>query len=313
MLRNTIITDQSIETLSQQSNILICLPYGTHCRPSVPGIIQTGLVNLGQQNVIEVWLVNDCVTKGISGNCHWSKSKDILSAAIWLSAEQCQSIEKATEKAYTELLTLLQTYNYPHPFRFWNYFPDINLGDGDDEHYKRFCTGRLNAFRKVNMPDHNFPSASALGHHTEGAVIYALAAKVPGKHHSNGLQVNAYQYPREYGVSSPSFSRATSIKLAQQYSFFISGTASIIGHKTTSKGDLRGQLHTTINNIQHLLDTQAKQDLNLQSIKVYLRHASDYLVARVELEKHFPNVLMIFTIADICRNNLLVEVECFCG
>ena len=317
MLRNDLITDQSIEQLSTQDNLLMALPYNTDCSPSTPGIIQTGLCSLGPAPIIETWSVAGPVTKGVSGNCHWSKSADILAAAIWLSAADCQQLQTATEQAYIELLSLLQAQGYPHPLRFWNYIPDINLGAGDDERYKRFCTGRLNAFHKMHIPDLGFPSASALGHHGEGAVIYALAANVRGEHHNNSLQVNAYHYPREYGVSSPSFARATSVNIAQQDVFFISGTASIIGHQTMHEGDLIGQLETTIDNIQHLLDNNRPQNnppqQQLQSLKVYLRQAADYAPARAALEKHFGNIPMLFTLADICRSNLLVEVECFCG
>ncbi len=310
------ISDQPVETLAEHPNTLAVLPYCTPCIPSSPGIINAGLTSLGEKCLNEVWSIdNDTISKGVSGRCHWSKTDKILSAAIWLSAEDCQDIEKSTEIAYKQLLQFLQDEGYPHPLRFWNYIPDINLGEDDNEHYKLFCTGRLKAFRETGIPDDQFPSASALGHHAEGAVIYTLSAKQPGRHHNNSLQVNAYQYPREYGVSSPSFSRATCITLAEQDLFFVSGTASIIGHQTTHEGDLSGQLETTISNIRHLLDNKNKTNNNasLKTMKVYLRYASDHIAASQQLKQAFPDTDMIFTLADICRANLLVEVECFCG
>lgn len=315
------LSDQTIEQLLECPNTLMVLPYSSgsrqSCAPSQPGVIHSGLTLLGSETALnEVWTSEKpVIDRGITGNCYWSKTESVLSASIWLSPEACQNLEVSSESAYRELLSLITDQGYPHPFRFWNYIPDINLGKGDNEHYKLFCTGRLKAFRASDIPDDQFPSASALGHHAEGAVIYVLAAKVGGRHHNNALQVNAYQYPREYGVSSPSFSRATCIHLDDQDLFFVSGTASIIGHKTTCEGDLKGQLETTISNIQHLLENKDKSNnqAQLQSMKVYLRHASDFIQTQHLLEAAFPETLIVYTLADVCRANLLVEVECFCG
>lgn len=315
------LSDKPIDELLALPETLMVLPYSSGsrqaCAPAKPGVIRSGLTLLGTETFLnEVWSAETCVIdSGIDGNCHWTMTDSILAAAIWLTPEACQGLESASESAYLELLSLIKNKGYPHPFRFWNYIPDINLGDGDKEHYKLFCTGRLRAFRTIGIPDDQFPSASALGHHSEGAVIYVLAAKVKGNHYNNALQVNAYQYPREYGLSSPSFSRATCITLDEQDLFFVSGTASIIGHKTTCEGDLIGQLNTTISNIKHLLESKDRTNngAKLKSMKVYLRHASDFIVTQKQLETAFPATLMIFTLADICRENLLVEVECFCG
>lgn len=319
-LRNTLST-QAVDELIARDDTLMVLPYTSGsrraCAPSKPGVIHSGLTLLGSEETLnEVWSVADeAISRGVTGNCYWSKTDTLIAAAIWLSPEACQDLVASTRSAYTELLQFLQNTGYPYPFRFWNYIPDINLGDGDNEHYKLFCSGRLAAFRAMGIPDDQFPSASALGHHSEGAVIYVLAAKTSGNHHNNALQVNAYQYPREYGESSPSFSRATCIKLGNQDLFFVSGTASIVGHKTTCEGDLEGQVKTTVSNIQHLLDNKAKNNnqSTLKSMKVYLRHASDFIPTKALLENAFPNTLMIYTLADVCRANLLVEVECFCG
>ncbi len=311
MLRNYY-SQESAQSLLQRPETLAVLSYGSACAPSEQGVIASGLTTLNSDRH-EVWAAVDNaeVIRGTTGNCQWSKTDEVLCASIWITPQDCQNLEVATQLAYVELLDLLQKSEYQHPFRFWNYLPDINDGNGDEEQYKRFCTGRLNAFQAKGIPAEEFPAASALGHRVKGAVVIVFASRIAGVHHKNNLQVNAYQYPREYGISSPSFSRATTIELEGQSLFFVSGTASIIGHKTTSLGDLRGQLATTADNIQHLL--QHAHAVPLHSMKVYLRHAKDFEVAKQELQTYFPEVPMIFTVADICRTNLLVEVECFCG
>ncbi len=305
------------EELIEQPNTLMVLPYGDPCMPPCsPGVINTGLSALGEeQRICEVWSVDDNITRGVTGRCHWNKTSSIISVAIWLSADECANIEPSTETAYLELLEFLRSEGYPAPFRFWNYIPNINKGNGDEEQYKLFCTGRLAAFEHAGMSAGEYPSASALGHHTKGAVFYALAAKQPGIHYRNSLQINAFQYPREYGPSSPSFSRATELTINGQNLFLISGTASIIGHQTIAEGDLAGQINITIRNINHLLESKCQQNSNINviSAKVYLRFAKDLQTTQTLLKKAFPETEMIFILADICRDNLLVEVECFCG
>lgn len=311
MLRNYYSTD-SVDNLIEQPNTLVVVSFDGHCQPNNSGEIASGLNSL-ETNRKEVWQVTDeTVSRGRDGRCQWARSDSVICAAIHLSQDECQDIERSTKAAYTELLDVIHQHQYLYPFRFWNYLPAINSGNGDQETYKRFCTGRLDAFDALGIPDSDFPAASALGHHSSGAAIYVFASKIPGQHHRNSLQVNAYQYPREYGISSPSFSRATSINLDKQPLFFISGTASIVGHATTCVGDLSGQLQTTAANIKHLLEHANPDKRQLQSMKVYLRYTPDYARAKQQLEQEFPGIDMIFTEADICRSDLLVEVECFC-
>jgi len=178
--------------------------------------------------------------------------------------------------------------------------------------YKRFCTGRLNAFRKFRLDDLQFPAASAVGHYVEGITVFALTAAQQPEHHANPRQVDAFKYPRQYGISSPSFARATTINIDQQRLCFISGTASILGHSTVHKDDLRLQLYTTNDNILYLLkETDFKRE-SIQTLRVYLRDPADYQQCKNIVTELYPNTHMIFTHADICREDLLVEIECFC-
>jgi chorismate lyase/3-hydroxybenzoate synthase len=143
--------------------------------------------------------------------------------------------------------------------------------------------------------------------------IYVLSSFFQGQHHSNSKQQDAYQYPRQYGISSPSFARATSVEYPEGNLLFISGTASIIGHKSLHQGNLTAQLETTKNNIMHLLAKTGYTTESVQTMKVYLRCQSDLSETQAILDKAFPKALKLFTLADICRSDLLVEVECFCS
>lgn len=311
MLKQQFSSKPTHELLSQP-NILAVMPLVKQCEPYGPGMIATGLEEASGNAMSEVWTVATPVSRGQTGPCYWAKTDDVMCVAHWLSKDECDAIERSTQAAYTAVLSLLSEHGYAHPFRFWNYLPDINVGEGDHELYKKFCTGRLNAFESAGIKPDAFPAASALGHHSEGAVIYVFASNVKPEHFKNNHQVNAYEYPRQYGISSPSFARATALTLNDIPLLFISGTASIIGHETLGEGDIQRQLEVTMSNIDHLLDSANPQGCQLASFKVYIRHPEHVAFTRQWLAERYPNVDAVFTLADVCRKALLVEIECFC-
>jgi len=200
--------------------------------------------------------------------------------------------------------------------RFWNYVPHINVGAGDQENYKTFCAGRLAAFRDFELDEAEFPAASAVGHYRDGITVYALTSAHTPRHHANPRQVDAFRYPRQYGASSPSFARATTLTIENaatpQRLCFISGTASILGHSSVHHNDLRLQLYTTNDNILYLLKETGFKRSQIQTLRVYVRQAQDHLECKRIIEELYPNTPAIYIHADICRSELLVELECFC-
>ncbi|MGS2718087.1 chorismate transformation enzyme, FkbO/Hyg5 family [Eionea flava] len=302
--------------LLSSKGVLAVMPLTKHCEPSTVGLIESGVCSVGSQQQSEVWLVEGEVTRGVvSGELgvnHWSKAEGVICVAHWLSEAQCSDLEVSVCNAYLSIFSVLEEHQLCHPFRFWNYLPNINAGVGDEETYKRFCTGRLRAFNALGIKSEGFPSASALGHHSQGAVIYAFASAAKPVNLNNNKQVDAYNYPRQYGITSPSFTRATSLELFGESYLFISGTASIVGHETVEVGSLERQLEVTLSNIKHILETANPKKKKLSTFKVYLRHAEDLLQTSAWLTLHYPYVDTIITLADICRSDLLVEIECFC-
>ncbi|NVK56207.1 MAG: dioxygenase [Alteromonadaceae bacterium] len=311
MLKQLFISTPVKEVLADD-NTLALVPLVEQCEPFEVGMITTGLEGATSVSLSELWTVSQPTVRGQTGNTYWSKNSDIICIAHWLSKDDCYNIEQNTQKAYKAVLSVMTEHGFSYPFRFWNYLPAINAGTGDDELYKKFCTGRLKAFESAGLTPENFPAASALGHHSDGAVIYMFASNQKPQHFKNNNQVNAYEYPRQYGISSPSFARATALNLNNINYLFISGTASIIGHQTLGENDLEKQLEVTQSNIEHLLTTANPENLSLSTFKVYIRYPQDVAFTQNWLEARYPGVDMLFTIADICRKELLVEIECFC-
>lgn len=311
MLKQQFISTPVKEVLAN-NNTLAVIPLAKQCEPFEAGMITTGLEGAAAPAASEVWTVSQPTERGQTGNTYWSKTSELICLAHWLSKDECENIEFSTQKAYESLLSVMTEQGFAYPFRFWNYLPAINEGTGDDELYKKFCTGRLKAFENAGLKPAGFPAASALGHHSDGAVVYLFASNQIPQHFKNKKQVNAYEYPRQYGISSPSFARATALTLNDINYLFISGTASITGHQTLGENDLEKQLEVTQSNIEHLLTNANPENLSLSTFKVYVRHPADVAFTRSWLEERYPGVEMLFTIADICRKELLVEIECFC-
>lgn len=270
-------------------------------------------VTTSEDVAFEVWQsASGSVEFGSDGDCLWRRSEKLQFSSVSMPLKQGDDFEATAFTVYDQLLTHIFDSSHPELVRFWNYIPNINVGAGDSENYKQFCAGRLRAFTKHQLGDLQFPAASAVGHYGQGITVYALSAATHATHHANPRQVDAFNYPRQYGPSSPSFARATTLELEDQRLCFISGTASILGHSSVHHGDLRLQLYTTNDNILYLLKETAFKRSHVRTLRVYLRNKSDYQECKQIVTELFPDANVLYMHADICRADLLVEIECFC-
>lgn len=301
-----------VSALINKPGVLAIVSFDGACAaPTETGIVPIGISSLSGKPFEVIEYGDSVAQRGITSDCHWSSIDDIFFAATWIPAGACKgSIELAAEQAYDRLFGVITEAGFPYPFRIWNYIPNINVGDGDQEEYKQFCVGRQRAFSRLELSQQQYPAASALGTKDQhgGGIVYLLATRAPVKHYENPRQKPAYEYPRRYGPSSPSFARATSVTWSQ-HSIFVSGTASIIGHDTKAAGDLKEQLKITLENIRYLLQSISANAETLSSVRVYLRHKKDFVETQTYLLQEFPAEVFNIVHADICRDNLLVEIE----
>ena len=203
------------------------------------------------------------------------------------------TVEASAYGLYQELFGLLEGKRL---YRIWNYAPGINVGEGDTEIYKLFSKGRSEAFREYFGDDDeaSMPSGSCLGADGDQLIVLFLAGDVEPSHHENPQQVPAYRYPRRYGPKSPSFARATSVKLEDAFYRFISGTAAVVGSESIGIDDVRRQLEVTCDNLE-IVEKQSRVALPENAVgveevlgKVYLRNAEDFTMAKDYLEQRLP-------------------------
>ncbi|MEO3809474.1 FkbO/Hyg5 family chorismatase [Sphaerisporangium sp. B11E5] len=228
----------------------------------------------------------------------------------------------ATEEAYLAAFEVVRLLGYPHLARMWNMVHGINDPDGrGGDVYGRFCQGRAMAFERGGVPPGMLPAATCVGSHGGGVAFYLLATRTPrAVHIENPRQTPAYRYPPKYGVKAPSFARATYLAAPDGTGrLFVSGTASIVGSETVHVGDMARQTTTTLENIAVLVGREnlsrygIDADLSLRDldgVKVYVKRKADIPVARrICAEVFGPSAAVAYVNVDICRDDLLVEIE----
>ncbi|RYD31701.1 MAG: hypothetical protein EOP86_17340, partial [Verrucomicrobiaceae bacterium] len=132
---------------------------------------------------------------------------------------------------------LLREIPGQHLHRVWNWIPGINDSNGEgEENYRAFNAGRHAAFSEHFGPDAlrpHLPAASALGIQGDRMAILFAAGFTAPENFENPEQVPACEYPAQYGRRPPAFARGTSATTPEgAREWFLSGTASIKGHRT---------------------------------------------------------------------------------
>jgi chorismate lyase / 3-hydroxybenzoate synthase len=228
------------------------------------------------------------------------------------------ALHEATMQAYRQICATLDAQSYPYLLRVWNYVPDINGDTHGSERYWQFNSARQHALRASGRPlSGNVPAASALGAASNSPlVVYFLAGRTAPTFVENPRQLSAYHYPRRYGPHSPVFSRATLLRQPAGLTLFISGTASIVGHRSLHIGDTVAQTRETLTNIAALIEEANRVSRGAQfclgalACKVYVRRPADLPLIQTELEAALgEGARVIYLHADICRQDLLVEIE----
>jgi chorismate lyase/3-hydroxybenzoate synthase len=285
--------------------------------------------------VYEVWRCNEPAESGRHEGVRFRRTGDMLFGCISITeTEICaprsrdasprdrrhghSPLHEATAQAYRQICATLDAESYPHLLRVWNYLPDINRHIHGTERYREFNSARQHALRASGRPlSGNVPAASALGARPDSPLlVYFLAARTAPTFLENPRQTSAYHYPRQYGSHSPVFSRATLLRQPGSLMLFISGTASIVGHRSLHVGDTAAQTRETLANIEALLAEAnriapgARFSLDALACKVYVRRPADLPVIQAELHSALgADARTIYLQADICRQDLLVEIE----
>jgi enamine deaminase RidA (YjgF/YER057c/UK114 family) len=169
-----------------------------------------------------------------------------------------------------------------------------------------------------------YPASTGIGTDGRGLVMSCIAFSaerddIVGVPLENPRQISAFNYSQRYSPKSPKFARGMALSCGRFAIIFISGTASITDSETKHVGDVEAQTRETLDNIEALI---AEQNLALHGLpghgaslddlafaRVYLKHLADYPRVRSLCQARLGELPIIYTVADVCRPDLLVEIE----
>ena len=299
---------------------------GRQLPESMPGwpiqAICAPLLGAARTTVEETWHRARPALHGVSEGIAWRRAGDTLFGVINLDEAEFAAaagrspLQLASEAAYDRIFRLLDAQQLPYLWRVWNYMADINAESHGLERYRQFNIGRQDAFiAHQRGATGNVPAACAIGLAGGPLSIAFLAGQAAPVPFENPRQVSAYNYPAEYGPRAPTFSRAALVHPPGQELLFISGTASIVGHRTAHPGDVAGQCRETMANIAALVAEVNRgarsRPFALDELiyRVYVRHAADFPLIRDTLAPLVGGADVLYVQSDICRADLLLEIE----
>ncbi|WP_345738762.1 Rid family hydrolase [Prosthecobacter algae] len=218
--------------------------------------------------------------------------------------------------------------------RVWLYQGSITEEVHGVERYRELNRARTDFFANIPfdkrpLPSpHNghaiYPASTGIGTRCHGLITACMALQSKRDDVSllgleNPLQISAFDYPKEYSVKSPKFARAMAVRVGNHVTTWISGTASIVNAETVHKGDAMKQTEQTLTNIEKLIAPEnfarhgwadAGATLaDLAKIHVYVKHPEDFDKVRQVCERRLGRLPAIYAVADVCRPDLLVEIE----
>jgi hypothetical protein len=287
------------------------LTWGAEAQPlaTLPAPVLDGVAGA------DLWCCGPTPAEGTTGRVHWRDDGRFVFGHIDI-AEGGADLAEAARLAYLDVFATLAATGAAHLLRLWNYLPRINEVTDGLERYRRFNIGRQRAFiESGRSPFEGAPAACALGTGSDALAIRFLAARTPVVAIENPRQVSAYRYSAAFGPRSPTFSRAALAEVGGgRIALFISGTASIVGERSVHDGDARAQLDETLRNLDAVIEAaQARTDARFEPSRfdwiAYLRRPNDLPVLRPRMAAWAPGAQIAWLRADICRSELLVEIE----
>jgi chorismate lyase / 3-hydroxybenzoate synthase len=315
------------EPPARWSDVLGVAIFGTGALGEEAPVARVHTPCLGDEAVCEIFSGGQIVQGGRRGRLRYRATREVLLGCVTIAESERNTtaatrdwtaLQQATLDAYSEMLSAADSAGYPYLVRVWNYVAQINKESHGIERYRQFNTARQVAFTGCGRAvTGRVPAACALGTPAGSPlVLYFLASRNAPVYVENPRQVSAYHYPRQYGLRSPVFSRAALLHGQAGPTLFISGTASILGHRTVHAGDVAAQTRETLTNIEAVIAEANRHSVRAPftpsglAFKVYIRHPADLPVIRRELSAVLdPHTCVIYLQADICRQDLLVEIE----
>lgn len=301
----------------------------------------------GQALTIEVWAIAGYGVKVSYFNdkfvtAEYDGLKWIYLAGI-NAPDELESAYQETETVFAEISAKLKAAgaSFSDVTRIWLYQPAIteiekNSKDIEQERYRQLNRRRTEIFD--NWEDSGemtkalngkifYPPSTGIGMTGQSGLTASCIALQTSRDDvklvplENPQQTSAFDYERKFSVKSPKFSRAMALLNPYSTSVWISGTASIIDAESVHIGDIEKQTEQTLDNIELLINPKnlAKHGhegagaslTELRRARVYIKNQADIEKCKEVCKRRLGDIPTTYVLADVCRPELLVEIEGF--
>jgi len=248
---------------------------------------------------------------------------------------EAQGVYERSISAFGAMRALLGSVNvrFDQVIRTWLYLGDIVGPDGATQRYMELNRARTDYYEgtrfladRLPPGQHGavYPSSTGIGADDRDVMMSCIALvtdreDILATPLENPRQTSAFDYAASYGPKSPKFSRAMALSCGSHATIFVSGTASITSSETRHVGDAAAQTHETLTNIEALIaeENLARHGMpglgttlaNLGLVRVYVKRAEDYAAVRSACQSRLGELPTVYAYADVCRPELLVEIE----
>ncbi len=267
-------------------------------------------------------------------SCNNGKRREIYSGGISIDDSRIFIFDCQKVFDFAEQLLGREEMNFGNIVRQWNYIPSIlaiNKFEGNAlQNYQIFNDIRA-LYYNPELFKNGYPAATGIGCNYGSVTIDFVAIQTEDNTSvisvNSPVQQNAYNYTEkvlegealstESGKKPSLFERGKIVSYPDKNYVYISGTASIKGEKTISEDDVKSQTKITIQNIQELTMKENLKNLDITGddsptydyVRVYVKNRNNYSAVKQIVEQNMKVKDIVYVEADICRNNLLVEIE----
>ena len=247
---------------------------------------------------------------------------ELITAGI-LSDDTTKSTFEQSNEVFGKIgkILLLNGFRPSDIYRQWNYIPGITILNDGSQNYQEFNDSR-SIFYADSDWSNGYPAATGIGTCAGGVMVELYAVKgVASNNHpiDNPVQIAAHSYSQKVldGKAIGQLSEKTTPKFERARLFgntiLISGTAAIKGEESNISDDTVVQATETMEIMDRLVATDnipapnngAQYDL----LRVYVKRENDIPAVRAYMEQHYSAVAKHYLVADICRPELLIEIE----
>ena len=275
------------------------------------GILSSGLRSENKSQKYEIWQTDEKVSESCYEDIYIVKNNHLLfGSIIFDNNKSYEQLSEKIQKSYSNFYRIANE-NKMQIVKIWHYIPELlKIYDHKKTNYSLLCESREIIYKEY-YKNQCYPAATVIGIEGNKILIYFIAANCDTyRTIENKRQVSSYNYPQNKFSEKPMFSRAVefSISSFDRNKIIISGTASIRGYKSMYSENIFNQLEEALKNYKNFLDIDDNPS-NICRIYMSKKEKDNFQLINTKLENYFGKNKFILLYGDICRAELLIEIE----